>query len=452
MAEKMIIKTYKQALDYVLKTIPKGEKRYPGDVGVRRQKLLLKNLGNPQNKVKVIHVAGTSGKGSVVSYLSTLLKSQGFKVGTTVSPHILDIRERIQIDNRMISKKEFVDYLNQIIPAIEMTKAEKIGSPTYFELMIALAFWVFNEKKVDYAVVETGMGGLMDGTNTVENENKIAVITRLGLDHTSILGKKIIDIAFQKAGIIQKKNMTVALWQSKKIREVLDREAQKKLVQIEYVKKEENYKKIGYNDKGLVYNFKFKNLEKINLNLNNYALYQIENSALALTVLEKLSQRDNFELNLDLIRKTIGDFKFVGRMEILQKQNKTMILDGAHNPQKMKSFIDSLKKAFPNQKFIFVIAFRQRKDFSKMLKMMIPMASSFIFTSFVVRDEDMIQISQAPKDMTRVLERLKYKNYKVILNPKLAVEAAKKESDKIVITSSLYLLRKIYFFLKTERK
>lgn len=446
------IENYQQALNYVLSSIPHGKLKFPGDVGIKRQKLLLGFLGSPQNKIKIIHVAGTSGKGSFVNYLSSLLTAHGFKVGTTTSPHILNIRERIQIDKKLITEDEFTDYVKEIIPAVEKTKLEGIGSPTYFEIMIAMAFLYFYKNKVDYAVVETGMGGLFDGTNTIDSENKLAVITRLGFDHTNILGNKITDIAYQKSGIIQNKNKTVALWQRQKIRTVLENRASEKLTQIEYVKKNENFKNIKQSEAGIEYDFKFDGLVIKKLELHNFALYQVENSALALTVIKVLSKRDKFEIKTDLVKTAIENYNFVGRMEIIKTDKKTVILDGAHNPQKMSNFIRSLTGAFSNKKFIFVIAFKQRKDFPKMIEMMIPIASQFIFTSFVVTDEDMIQRSQPPEDLIRILDKSNFKNYEVIMNPDLAFKTALEKSDNVVVTSSFYLLRKIYpkILLRTQ--
>ncbi|HWS49213.1 MAG TPA: Mur ligase family protein, partial [Candidatus Methanoperedens sp.] len=179
---------YKEVLEYLHQSIPKGKLRFPGELGLERQKFLLKCLDNPQNKYRVIHIAGTSGKGSTASYLSQLLEKHGFKVGLTVSPHILDIKERVQINNKNISESDFVLMLNKVIPAVEMAKKTGLGEPTYFEIMVTMFFYAFYYFKVDFAVVETGMGGTFDGSNVVALENKLAVITRLGLDHTGLLG------------------------------------------------------------------------------------------------------------------------------------------------------------------------------------------------------------------------------------------------------------------------
>ncbi len=440
---KIIILNYQQALDYLHQSIPKGKLRYPGILGLDRQKFLLKCLDNPQNKYPIIHIAGTSGKGSTASYTSFLLKNHGFKVGLTVSPHIFDIRERIQINNKNISQKDFVTLLNKVIPAVNKTIINGFGKPTYFEIMVAMFFLAFYQHRVDYAVIETGMGGLMDGTNVVTAENKIAVIARLGLDHTRILGNSIRKITQQKAGIIHQKNTVISLWQVKNARLIIDQTAFTNHSKVLYLQKNKNYKNIQFLKKGLVYDYKFNNLLIKKLFLNTIATYQIENSALALSVLKIIADRDHFEIKENIIRQTLSVFKFPGRMSISKISNSTVIFDGAHNPQKMSSFIKSLKHFYPNQKFVFIVAFKQKKEAKKMLQSIVSIASQIILTSFVVNDQDMIAISQTINDLINILNQLNFKNFRVINNPELAIKTSVKESDLVAITGSLYLFSKI---------
>jgi len=442
----MKILNYKQAIQYLNKSIPKGKLRYPGKTGLDRQIFLLKCLDNPQNRYPVIHIAGTSGKGSTASYLSYLLENHGFKVGLTVSPHIFDIKERIQINNKFISEKDFVILLNKIIPAVEKTKEEGLGKATYFEIMVCLFYLAFYYYKVDYAVIETGMGGLMDGTNVIDSEEKIAVITRLGLDHTGILGNNISEIASQKAGIIKKKNTVVSLWQIKKARMILEKVAKKNETNILYIKNKDNYKNICLKDGSLVYDFSFKELILKKLLLKTIALYQVENSALALSALKLISEKFNFEIDEKIIRETLIKFKLIGRMNCFDK----VIFDGAHNPQKMNSFIKSLKLSFPNKKFIFVVAFKQKKESKKMLSLIIPMASKIILTSFVVKDQDMMAVSQTNNRMIETLKSLNFNEYQIIENPEEAVKKAMNESKFVAITGSLYLFSKINLLGKEE--
>ncbi|MFA5025751.1 MAG: Mur ligase family protein [Candidatus Shapirobacteria bacterium] len=445
----MKITKYQKALDYLHKSIPRGKLRYPGIKGLERQKLLLEILGKPQNKYKVIHIAGTSGKGSTASFLSHLLADQGFKVGLTVSPHILYVRERIQINNKNISEDKFTDLVNRVIPAIEELKNKGYGEATYFEIVVAMFYLAFADFGVDYAVIETGMGGLMDGTNVVESENKIALITRLGLDHTRILGNNLTKIATQKAGIIFPKNTVITLWQHRNVRKVLDKTAKKNSSVLWYLKNGSNYKNVHLYNEGLKYNFNFGNLKLKNVFIKSRAIYQVENSALAMGTLEIIGQRDDFKIDENILRKTLADFKFLGRMDIFKIKNSqdkevTVIFDGAHNPQKMVAFTGSLKRAYPKNKFEFIVAFKQKKEAKKMLQKIVPLAQKIILTSFVVEDQDMAAISQATNYMVEILETLKYKKYQIIANPNVAIKTAINESPLVAVTGSLYLLGKIY--------
>jgi dihydrofolate synthase/folylpolyglutamate synthase len=440
---KMIIANYQQALDYLHQSIPKGKLRYPGTLGLDRQKFLLKCLGDPQNKYPIIHIAGTSGKGSTASYISFLLRNHGFKVGLTVSPHIFDIRERIQINNKNISQKDFVYLLNKIVPAVKKTIIGGFGKPTYFEIMVTMFFLAFYQHHADYAVVETGMGGLMDGTNVVTAKNKIAVIGRLGLDHTRILGDTITKIAYQKAGIIHLKNTVVSLWQTKKARLVIDHTVLDNQSKIFYLQKNQSYKNVQLSKKGLAYDYKFNNLSIKKLFLNTIALYQVENSALALSVLKIIADRDHFEIKEKIVKQTLSTFKFPGRMDIFKIDSSTIIFDGAHNPQKMSGFVKSLKYFYPDRKFVFVVAFKQKKEAKKMLRSIVLVASQIILTSFVVDDQDIIAISQTVNDLINILNQLNFKNFRVINNPELAIKTSVTESNLVAVTGSLYLLSKV---------
>lgn len=442
-----MIKTYSQAISYLRCYIPKNQNRFPGDLGLKRQGEILRLLGNPQNKIKAIHLAGTSGKGSTAFYISSLLVSHGFNVGLTLSPHLLDIRERFQINNQLISKKEFVFYLSQIIPVIEKIKLTSFGVPTFFEILIALSFYIFYQKKVDYIVVETGLGGLMDGTNTITSSNQVVVITKLGLDHTAILGSNLKSIAFQKAGIIHQKNPVFSIKQLSQAKKVLDESASKNKTKINYISPKINFKNIKFKNQTITYDFKFNDLNINQIHLNTIGLYQVDNSALSLSVLKFLSTRDHFNLDINQIRNTFLNSHFFGRADIYQKENQFFILDGAHNPQKMRSLVSSLKKAYPDQKFVFILAFKQRHDFPQMIKSIIPIAQKIILTSFNIRFQDMAQISQSASSIITLLNKLNFKNYQIALTPKSAYLMAKKTKQSTIITGSLYLLPKIYPFL-----
>lgn len=416
----MQIKNFTEAQEYLLLQVPKLlKRRYPAQKGLDRQKYLLFLLNNPQNHLQVIHVAGTSGKGSTCYLISTILKSLGFKVGLHLSPHLIDLRERVQINNDLIDKRKFVNYLNQIIPAVEKVKLTEFGNPTFFEIMVALAFYVFYREKVVYAVMETGMGGLYDGTNAVDNTTKIAVLTKIGLDHTNILGKTIKSIAKQKAGIIQKGNLTISTNQRKDAEKVIKEAVKRQGVKLIHPRGGQEVK------------------------LGMLGEYQQENASLALEVVKRLSERDHFKLDKQRISMALKNAYFPGRFDVVKKNDKTIILDGAHNGQKMASFISSLKKEYKGEKFNFLIAFKKDKDYQKMLRYIVKIAQVIVITRFYII-QDMAIKSEDPKEIAAILKYLKFENYIIEEDYKKAFNKSLDFPGKLVVTGSLYLLSKIY--------
>ena len=442
----MKISSFKEAENFIFKHIASDPRlRFTGNFGLQRQTYLLKLLGDPQNKLKIIHIAGTSGKGSTAHYLSHLLAINGFKVSLTLSPHLKDIRERIQINNSLISKEDFVDYLNIIIPTIEKMKKTKFSTPSYFEILIAMFFYISHKNKVDYAVVETGLGGTYDGTNTVSRQDKVCVITRIGLDHTEVLGETIKEIAEQKAGIIQNHNQVITIFQEKNARIVIEEKIKETGNKLIYVKEKVNYDNIQIQKNKVYFNYSFNNLTLNNIQMNTNASYQAENCSLALSTYLFLSRRDKFLVGEDKVRQCLNNIQFSGRMESIKLKNKTLILDGAHNPQKMKSFIDSLRLAYPKEKFPFLIAFREGKDFQTMIKYIIPIASKIFITNYLMTSYDLIHHSVNPEIIGEYLKEKKFNNYEVINNKDLAINQLLSYSIKIaVITGSFYLLSAIY--------
>lgn len=451
---KIMILSMPEAEAYLQQFISQNrELKFPGDWGLKRTKHFLNLLQNPQNKLRVIHIAGTSGKGSTAIYISTILKSLGFKVGLHTSPYFVDFRERFKINGQLISEKSFCKYLNDIIPIIEKMKKTKLGKPTYFEILSVLAFCIFRKEKVRYAIIETGLGGLFDATNTVDSKSKLCVLTKIGHDHTKILGKTLEKIALQKAGIIQKGNSVLSIWQNASVRNVFEKQTRKKEGKLEYIKKAVTFENINLKNNKLVFDFNFKNYSLKNLDLETNASYQAENCALALSVVCTLSKRDGFPINITKIRKSLREKVLSGRMESIRIGQKMLILDGAHNPQKMKIFINSLKKAHPKTKFSFLVAFKKGKDYKKMLPHIIPMAKDIVLTSFEMTGQDLLHISENPETVAKNLRKLNFSNFKIVHHTNKAFrDFLKKTSDSLVITGSIYLLGKIYPLLSKNKR
>lgn len=441
----MKIENMHQAWKFLYQHVPKDfAHKFPGDFGWRRAKYFLKLLDNPQNKLKIIHIAGTSGKGSTAYLTSVLLKTQGFKVGLHTSPHLIDVRERCQIDNQMVSKKDFCMALTAIIPFIKKMEKSEFKGVSYFEILAGLAFKIFVEKKVDYAVIETGIGGWYDATNTVKRADKISIITEIGFDHTEVLGKTLAKIAFQKAMIIQPKSLVVSQEQKPTAKKIIEAVTKKQKAKIFFV----NPKNIQEAEQGIGFNFQFRDRKIPDLKLNLNGGFQAKNASVALATVLLLSQRDGFNFDQEKVRKAFVKLSFPGRMEIFKLRNRIVVIDGAHNPPKMKAFTKGLKKTFPGKKFKFLVAFKKGKDYENTLRYLIPQAKKIIITDFFTNNQDYLHFSEKPETIGGVLKRLGFSNTEIIHNCKKAVKETLKKDGDLVITGSLYLLSEIYSLIK----
>jgi len=443
---------YQQTLDYLYSFIPEKRKAFTGEAGIRRTKNLLQLLDNPQEKIKVIHIAGTSGKGSTAYLTSLLLAQQGFKTGLQVSPHLLDIRERFQINSVLISKEKFTLYTAEIIPLIEKCKVTQWGKLTFFEINVCLAFYIFYKEKVDYAVMETGLGGLFDATNVVQNPGKLALLTKIGLDHMSVLGRTLSDIASQKAGIIRKGNTAITVQQKPTVMNVFHSISKKQHAVLNVLQKNINYKNINISKKGIEFDIKYKDLECKNLILSLIGNYQAENASIALAALYELSQQYNFKINKQKIYLAFGNANFKGRFEVRKIANKEIVLDGSHNPQKIKAFISSLLRIYPGRQFDFLLSFSEGKNqivtMAGMLKLIIPNANKIYISSFVLEGNDLLHQSVDTEKIASVLRKLGFHNYEIIKTDKnrfLKILAENRLA--LVITGSLYFIGSIYTHL-----
>ena len=302
--------------------------QYGETTGVERAGKLLELLGNPDKNLKIIHIAGTNGKGSVCSYIDDILKKSGYKTGLFTSPHLVTIRERIQIDGELISREAFTQYFNKVY---ETARANNLKL-AYFDFFFGAAMLYFDKCKVDYVVLETGLGGSLDATNAVHNP-LCCVITTISLEHTAILGDTIKKIAEQKAGII-KQGVPVVYAD--------DNEASSVIEDIAYSKNSYCYGvspqqyQIIKNFNGCI-DFSLHNEYYINncLRLATPAIYQVENVSIAITVCRLLKHLYHSDIKDSAIVDSTGSHIWQGRME---KLTDNIYVDGAHNPQGIQSF------------------------------------------------------------------------------------------------------------------
>lgn len=448
-----MILSFQQANKYLETLIPKEFKSKEA-LKLERISYLLKLLNDPQNKFKSIHVGGTSGKGSTAYFLSQILVGQGYKTGLHVSPHLQTIRERMQIDGKLISEEEFAKFVNEIKPLVD--KVEKdlgLGKPTYFETTVALTFDYFAKHSVDIAVIEVGLGGKLDATNVIHP--LISIITNVDLDHVEFLGNTVEKIAKDKSGIIKKSVPVISGTNKLAVKKIIAKKAQendsKSFLRGETF--DYNINKIDFS--GINFNFSWLGKSK-EYQLSTPASYQVENASLALAAIQILKEK-GFSINEGKISDSLRKGKVPGRFEIVPpgparsaggrrtgQKSPLIILDGAHNPVKVKTFLESLTKVIPKKKFIFLTAFKKGKDIEQMLETMIPHSEAFIITEFN-KITDMGRYFSTPvKEIENLLKKLKYSgNVVVEKDSAKALEKAKKLSSKdkpLIVTGSLYLV------------
>ncbi len=358
---------YEEAMEYMECKVNKLGS-VPGLDSIRD---LLNRMGNPQEKLTFIHVAGTNGKGSVSTLIANALTANGYKIGRYISPVISDYRERIQVNNRMISKNAVADGLTEIFDICTAMEAEGLAHPTAFEIETALGFQYFKDKKCDFVVLETGMGGTLDATNIVQN-TKLCVFASISMDHMAFLGNTLAEIAGNKAGILKSGCKAVSAPQCEEAANVLKEACESLNVPFTMVKRETI--KVGRQSlKGQ--KFSYQSYKQVEIPL--LGTFQAENAALALEALTVLAT-DGIKLKEDKIRKGFMESQWPARFEILSK-NPYIIADGAHNEDAVKKLMETLRFYFTNQRIIYIMGVLKDKDYTQMIRESAPMAE-FIFT------------------------------------------------------------------------
>lgn len=393
--------------------------------GLDRIKKFLDILGNPQDKLRFVHVAGTNGKGSVCRLLSSVLTEAGYKTGLFISPYIVNFRERIQINNELISEKALKDAVERTFPILQKLREEGCVI-TEFEYVMALEFLIHAEAQCEVVVLETGMGGLLDCTNVIKPP-LCTVITKIGLDHTAVLGDTIEKIAEQKCGIIKSGSVVVTSPQRAEAMQVIERTCKDKKVVL--IKSESlDVSVLGESLSGttLAYN-------GLNLSLKLLGNHQIENAKTALAAIEQLRKR------FDITDKNIIDgFSATtnpARFELLN-ENPAIVLDGAHNPDGIEAFINAYKKYFGDNKAVLILGMLSDKDSKSSVKLLRGLFS----TVYTVPVDNPRTLSA--QDLADECEEY-FSEVKAFDSPFEAFDTALDSGKPVVITGSLYLAGQI---------
>ena len=398
--------------------------------GMERIRALCSELGNPQEKLKIIHVAGTNGKGSTSTMISNILRKSGYNTGLFISPYVTDFRERIQYNGNMIEKNELAECVEKVRTATDKLAEQNI-QPTEFEAVTAAAFVYFEKKKCDFVVLEVGLGGRLDSTNVI-NAPYVSVITSISFDHMSILGDTIEKIAAEKCGIIKFGAETVAYpFQDEKAMEVIKKTCNERCNSLRIP----NINSLKINEESI--DGTFAEYDGIEFTLPLAGKHMIFNACTAIEAVRSLS-RLGIIISDEAIIKGIESSIMPGRMELIKKK-PVIILDGGHNEGCAAALSAFIKKHLNGKRIVMVNSMMADKDYLSYLRIVASFAETFIATKAEVpRALGSAELMENAKSFCR--------NCYDISNPQKAITAAKnilQPEDALIVCGSFYLAGEI---------
>lgn len=426
---------YLEALNYI-----NDKDKYGSRLGLDSIGKLLLLLGNPQDDLKHIHIAGTNGKGSTAAYISSCLSSAGYKTGLFTSPYLERFNERMQINGQEIPDNILGRITALVKEKADIMVAEGWEHPTTFEIVTAIAFCYFKEEKTDFVVLEVGLGGRYDSTNIIK-ESEISIITTLDYDHIDVLGNTIEEIAYQKAGIIKENGLVVSYPQEEEALRVLKEVSKEQSADFNIVDMD-NVIIHEENEFGSSFDFKYKDLLFKDIKITMLGEYQVYNACMALTAILLLREKGLLEIEDKSIYEGLLSAKWRGRLEVMG-DNPRILIDGAHNLQGMKNLTKALE-LFKYNKLILGIGILGDKDYKEMIKVILPKVDKLVITEVNMprrlEAEKLGEIAKEylneiyiEKDIERAVEK--------------AISLAAKD-DLVVFGGSLYLIGDIRPLLK----
>ncbi|MGN1180190.1 MAG: bifunctional folylpolyglutamate synthase/dihydrofolate synthase [Suilimivivens sp.] len=427
--------TYREAEQYI-SDIPK----FAGKHTLKDTERLLVMLTEGKINSKIIHVAGTNGKGSVCAYLRSILMESGASVGMFISPHLETTRERICIGNEIISEEDFVSAFEQVKETVLeddkqcAMRGQEPGynHPSYFEYLFLMAMVYFKKKAQEYIILETGLGGRLDATNCIKDK-KVCVITEIGYDHMQYLGDTLEKIAGEKAGIMQRGVPVVFLDKRSEVTNVLEKYAEKVQCPVHLVGKDD-ISEVNIGNKTIDFSLRTGYYNYVGLSLNVAALYQTENASLAVCAAEILSREDD-RIGTESIERGLLMAHWPGRME---EVIPGIYLDGAHNEDGIEAFLNSVEKIPCDGRRLLMFGVVADKQYEKIIKQI---AESNLFSE--------VAVTVLESDRSASLDRLReiWGQYRIYCSFHQSAEEAyhhllsdRKDADIIYIAGSLYLI------------
>ena len=366
---------YREALRYILsftdfEKLP-GSAYAAANFDLRRMEELLGRVGNPQLTPRSIHIAGTKGKGSTAAMIASALTAAGYRTGLYTSPHLHTFRERIQIDGVMISEEELASIATRLQPEVDaVNKRSRYGELTTFEILTALAFVFFAEQRVDFQVLETGLGGRLDATNVVRP--KVCIITSISLDHTEVLGDTLAKIAGEKAGIIKPGAIVVSAPQEAEAESVIRQACERNCSKLIVLGRDVAWRKIAADLEGQSFEVKGGG-RSYRLHIPLLGEHQLENAATAVAALEAVG------VDIEHIARGLSETRWPGRLQVLRRE-PLLVVDGAHNGESAIRLGESIREYFNYKRLLLIIGVSSDKDLDGMLQELAPLADVIIAT------------------------------------------------------------------------
>lgn len=441
----VMVKNFEDANAYVMSFIPKeNDVKFAGLFGLDRQRYLLHLAGDPQNQFPCVHITGTSGKSSTSFLISSILKEAGYTVGLHISPHLVSPVERIQINNKQISEIEFVELVNSVMPHVESMKTSPFGKPTYFEILVTMTFLAFVRHKIDIAVVEVGLGGRFDGTNVV-TKTLVAVITNVGLDHTQILGDTVEKIIDDKKEIIKPGCVVISAATQPSVRSIIQKKCADTGTSVLFLGKDANVVHIKESSLNTSFNFSYKEWVLHSVTLSLLGKHQVQNAACAIMVAYGLRSK-GFPCTPDHIRQALLQVEFGGRMEVVRTK-PLVVLDGAHNEDKIQALVSSFPTCFSYKKLVVIMALKKDKDEHAILPAVLKMADRIVVTQFTKETDMGNLLCKDPQELAEMFRTMdSSKEISIERDPIRAVKETvtkQKDTTAVLVTGSLYLVGEI---------
>ena len=421
--------TYEEAAAYI-EEIPKFTKKHT----LEHTKLFLKRLGNPAVDRKIVHVAGTNGKGSVCAYLQAILMAEGKRTGFFTSPHLVSVNERIRMDNVQIDNKTFLEVFRKVLKTVRRMVEDGIEHPSYFEFLFGMGMTAFAETDVEYIILETGLGGRLDATNAVEKP-ALSIITSISLDHTAILGDTIRKIAGEKAGIIKPKVPVFFDGSNKEAAEVIRTRAEELGVSCREVTNHA-YEIQEVHRKYIAFSRRSAYDKDVIFQVPMCGCYQAMNAELALEASEYLLAGE--EIHVDRWKQVLAQLHWEGRMERIGAH---ITVDGAHNPGAMQAFVESVKALDESERGEMILLFSAVSDkkYDEMIEYLCRNLDVKAYIVTQIEDERGVPVEELADIFRRYTDRPVYCKERLEDAVRTALDE-RGESGEIYCLGSLYLV------------